>query len=75
VTQPDHDSADAAIQREALRRLWPNRQHESNWIKNLLCRLGMHRWHHLDLDRLVPGEAADYCRRCPKIRFHGVVFE
>ena len=30
---------------EALRRLWPNRQHESNWLKNLLCRFGMHRWY------------------------------
>ncbi len=65
----------ATIPVEALRRLWPNRQHESNWLKNLLCRLGMHRWHHLDLDRLDSNEGADFCRWCPMIKYHGVLFE
>jgi hypothetical protein len=40
----------------SLARLWPNRQHESNWLKNLLYCLGMHRWHELDIGPIVPGE-------------------
>jgi hypothetical protein len=27
-----------------LRKLWPNRTHESNWVKDVACRLGLHRW-------------------------------
>ncbi|HXY78801.1 MAG TPA: hypothetical protein VEH47_08300 [Candidatus Acidoferrales bacterium] len=59
----------------SLARLWPNRQHESNWLKSLACRLGMHRWQELDIGRLVPNEKASFCRWCTKIRFRGAVYE
>jgi hypothetical protein len=47
-----------------LGRLWPNRQHESNWLKSLICALGFHRLHTLKFD----GSAFDFCRWCPEIR-------
>ena len=54
----------------ALRRLWPNREHESNWLKALLCAMGLHRWHTLTLGN--PGEESrfDFCRYCPEVRRH-----
>jgi hypothetical protein len=53
----------------SLARLWPNRTHESNWMKDLLCGLGLHRWHRLD----VPGPhsttiQSSFCRWCPKVK-------
>ena len=53
-----------------LRRLWPNREHESNWLKALLCSLGIHRWHTLTLDMEPSGSCYDFCRWCPEIRPH-----
>jgi len=64
----------ATVPIASLVRLWPNREHESNWMKNLLCRFGMHRWQDLDIGRLVPGEKASFCRWCPKVRFRGVLY-
>jgi hypothetical protein len=32
------------VSRASLARLWPNRVHESNWLKTLACWLGLHRW-------------------------------
>ena len=52
----------------SLERLWPNRTHESNWLKDLLCAFGWHRWHRLDLN----GTPYRFCRRCPKIMEGGV---
>jgi len=46
----------------SLARLWPNREHESSWLKNLLCSLGIHRWQELDISRLVPNDKATFCR-------------
>jgi hypothetical protein len=51
-----------------LGRLWPNREHESNWLKSLLCAVGFHRWHTLKVD----GLAFDFCRCCPDIRRHAL---
>jgi hypothetical protein len=51
-----------------LRRLWPNREHESNWLKGLLCAIGFHRWHTLMIG--APASAIDFCRWCPDIRRH-----
>jgi hypothetical protein len=52
----------------ALRRLWPNRNHESNWIKDFICRLGFHRWHPVEVPS--PGHVISclYCRWCPEIK-------
>src|SRR5580700_2913599 len=47
-----------------LGRLWPNREHESNWLKDLICAAGFHRWHTLRFE----GAAFDFCRWCPEIR-------
>lgn len=29
----------------SLERMWPNRTHESSWLKDVICALGFHRWH------------------------------
>jgi len=63
------DAQDVAEKWAALAKLWPNRTHESNWMKEVLCRLTLHRWHRVD----VPGPqstnvTADFCRRCTAIR-------
>jgi len=37
---------------DALARLSPHRTHESNWLKALLCALGLHRWYSPEPHRL-----------------------
>lgn len=66
--------SDAALTKQ-LARLWPNRQHESNWVRDLLCAFGMHRWSKLNLDHLLPGKEVEFCRWCPKIRVGGVIYD
>jgi hypothetical protein len=70
-----NDEASPDISVASLKRLWPNREHESNWLKNALCGLHLHRWHELDIGRLVPNEKASFCRWCSKIRFRGRIYE
>jgi hypothetical protein len=50
-----------------LARLWPNRTHESNWLKDVICGLGFHRWYSLQVSG--PGKTAEYsfCRWCTKV--------
>lgn len=48
---------------KSLERLWPNRTHESNWFKALLCALGLHRRYRLE----ASGAVYSFCRWCPKI--------
>ncbi|HLW97589.1 MAG TPA: hypothetical protein VKR82_03005 [Candidatus Acidoferrales bacterium] len=50
---------------KSLERLWPNREHESNWLKNLACTVGLHRWHDVKLDS---GTVARYCRWCSTVK-------
>jgi hypothetical protein len=50
-----------------LARLWPNREHESNWLKALLCSVGIHRWHRVSLFCQEQNEIA-FCRWCPRIK-------
>jgi hypothetical protein len=38
----------------SLDRLWPNRVHESNWLKTLACWLGLHRWYEMSLEGYMP---------------------
>ena len=68
-----HDS-DAALA-SSLAKLWPHREHESNAVKDLLCRCGLHRWRTLDLREIVPGRDVRYCFWCPKVRIDGRIFE
>ena len=55
--------------------LWPHREHEANTILALLCHIGLHRWHRLDLATLVPNKEILYCFSCSKIKIDGVVYE
>jgi hypothetical protein len=57
------------ISPESLARLWPNRVHESNWLKSLACWLGSHRWYEMRLEGLMPASAARFCRWCPKVEW------
>jgi hypothetical protein len=59
----------------SLAKLWPNREHESNAVKDMCCRFGMHRWRQLDLSELVPGRDVDFCFWCSKVRMDGVVYD
>ena len=58
---------DSEIAAKSLAKLWPHRQHESNYVKNLLCSLGMHRWTRLEL-------GVQFCRWCPKLKLDGVTY-
>ena len=60
------------ITAESLSRLWPNRLHESNFLKNIFCSLGMHRWASLDLGRLGVEQDVKFCRWCSNIEIDGV---
>jgi len=57
-----------------LARLWPNREHESNWLKALLCSLGLHRWH--KVTQCCDGQnEIEFCRWCPKIMVDGAIIK
>jgi hypothetical protein len=62
---PEGETADE-VPVASLARLWPNREHESSWLKNLLCTLGLHRWHELDIGRLLPNEKATLLSMVPE---------
>jgi hypothetical protein len=53
---------------DALSRLSPHRTHESNWLKALLCALGLHRWYSPTLTALVPQQGIRFCRWCPAVK-------
>ena len=67
----DSDAALAA----SLAKLWPHREHESNALKGLLCRCGVHRWRRLNLGPLAPQRDVSYCFWCSKVRIDGAVCE
>ncbi len=54
----------------SLARLWPNRTHESNWLKQALCALGLHRWHRLEVPTSESTVDASFCRWCPEVKVH-----
>ena len=58
---------------DSLARLWPNRQHESNAVTGLLCRVGIHHWRRLDTSLLAPGRDVRFCFWCSKIELNGVI--
>jgi len=55
------------ISSESLARLWPNRVHESDWFRSLACWLGLHRWHKLRIEGLLPVSTARFCGWCSKV--------
>ena len=58
----------ASVPDENWNRLWPNRVHESNWLKNVVCALGIHRWHRLRIGDAPATSSRDFCRWCSKIK-------
>ena len=59
------DQSDERISHASLARLWPNRVHESNWVKSLACWLGLHRWYEMRLEGFAG--RARFCRWCSKV--------
>jgi hypothetical protein len=55
--------------------LWPHREHESNALKNMCCRVGLHRWRRLDLREIVAGRDIEFCFWCSKVRIDGVAHD
>jgi hypothetical protein len=53
-----------------LARLWPNRCHESNWLKDAVCALGFHRWYRLELGDSQTTVVCSFCERCSKVKVH-----
>ncbi len=46
-----------------------------NWIKNLMCFLGLHRWAQLNLEPLFPEQKEVwYCRWCSDLKIGGVIY-
>ena len=56
------------ISQELLVRLWPNRVHDSNWLKALMCRFGLHRWHELTLGGSDLWLKARFCSCCSQVK-------
>jgi len=59
--------AAAAIDLAALARLWPNRTHESNWMKDAICALGLHRWYPVEVSGPNGILKFTFCRWCTKV--------
>ncbi len=57
-----------------LRKLWPHRTHESSWLKDIFCRLGLHRWYPMILNDSVSGlrVACTFCRCCTEVKMDDV---
>jgi hypothetical protein len=64
----------ATVPAELLAKLAPHRMHESSWIKNLLCSLGLHRWYHLNLGSSISAKEVSLCRWCSKVKVRGVLY-
>lgn len=63
------------IAAKSLSNLWPHRMHESNYLENLCCRVGLHPWARLDLSVLAVEKDVKFCRGCPKIEIDGVIYD
>ena len=68
-TLPD---ADLAVR---VAKLWPHREHESNSLLGLLCRVGVHRWRRLNLATLIPDKDILHCFWCSKVKIDGIVYD
>jgi hypothetical protein len=53
---------------ESLAKLWPHRTHESNWLKQAFCALGLHRWYRVDVNGSQSTIETSFCRWCPKVK-------
>jgi hypothetical protein len=71
---PENTLPDSELALRAAR-LWPHREHESNGVLGLLCRVGLHRWRRLDLEKLIPDTDVLHCLWCSKVKVDGVVYD
>jgi hypothetical protein len=62
------------IAARSLAKLWPHRLHESNYLKNLCCYLGLHRWSRLDLSALAVEKDVKFCRWCSKVKIGRTIY-
>jgi hypothetical protein len=63
------ESAPLPLDPALLARLWPNRHHESNWLKDAFCSLGFHRWYPVDVSEGPQSKiTCTFCRWCPKVK-------
>lgn len=56
---------------DELRRLWPHREHESNWFRAAICRLGFHRWYRLEVPVPKAILSCSFCLSCSEVKVHG----
>jgi hypothetical protein len=56
-------------------KLWPHREHESNSVLGLLCRVGLHRWRRLNLATLLPERDIFHLFWCSKVKVDGIVYD
>jgi hypothetical protein len=63
----EHDE-ESAFPPQLLARLWPNRVHESNWLKSLACSLGLHRWYDVKFEDAKSTRRARFCRWCSELK-------
>jgi len=70
----EHPGPDCELAMQVAK-LWPHREHESNSILGLLCRIGLHRWQRLDLSSLVPDKDVCHCFWCSKVNIDGTVYD
>ena len=56
-------------------KLWPHREHESNSVLGLLCRVGLHRWRRLNLATFMPERDILHCFWCSKVKVDGIVYD
>jgi hypothetical protein len=68
-TQPDTGLAIRAA------KLWPHREHESNALMSLFCRVGLHHWLRLSLASLIPDKDILHCFWCSKVKIDGVIYD
>lgn len=68
MATPDEQGPPPAFDVKMLERLWPNRNHESNWLKDLICALGLHRWYALELSGTDGTLSCRFCRWCTKVK-------
>jgi hypothetical protein len=66
--QLDTERPASGFSPQVLARLWPNRAHESNWLKSLACHFGWHRWHEIEFERSKPPQVVRFCRWCAEVR-------
>jgi hypothetical protein len=74
MSSSEHAEPDSELAKRVAK-LWPHREHESNSILGLLCRIGLHRWRKLDLSSIAPGKDVCHCFWCSKVKIDGVEYD